>query len=542
MSMPARTSPAACARARSSAPELAHRLAGGRLAGAGVEHREHRLRREPAARRRLRELGPQPGGQGLPRRVGGEQLVGLRLELLDAVAEDGLHEGLARREVPVERADADARRRGRSPPSTCRHPGSRTARAPPRPGAPGCGARRRAASAPGPARRCRPRRCARSWAVLPPDPPDQWVGSGKHLQTEGPSVYYPEAPSVSVSIPPDRIPRGPTPGAPHEHRVARTGPTRPRLRRRHHDRVRQPGLDPRGHVPRPGDGRRRRLDARQRPARASPPTSAPASRRSSGSSTPTRSTLAALLLPAGALGDRFGRRGALIAGIGHLRRRRRAVGARRVAPTQLIALRALMGIGAALLMPGHAVDHHQRVPARGAGQGGRHLGRLRRRRRHARHPGVGRAARAVLLGLDLRRSPPRSPPSRCVGMILVVPSTRAEEHVALDSARLGAVGRRHRPPRARHHRRPRPRLDRSGHADRPRRRRRCSSPRSCWSSCAPTSRCSTRGCSGTAASPPARRRCSCSSSPCSASSSCRCSSCSSCSATARWRPRWRCCR
>ena len=51
----------------------------------------------------------------------------------------------------------------------------------------------------------------------------------------------------------------------------------------------------------------------------------------------------------------------------------------------------------------HAVDHHQRVPARGAGQGGRHLGRLRRRRRHPRHPRVGRAARAVLVGLDLPR-------------------------------------------------------------------------------------------------------------------------------------------
>ena len=35
-----------------------HRLAGGRLAGAGVEHGEHRLRREPPAGRRLRELSP----------------------------------------------------------------------------------------------------------------------------------------------------------------------------------------------------------------------------------------------------------------------------------------------------------------------------------------------------------------------------------------------------------------------------------------------------------------------------------------------------
>ena len=56
----------------------------------------------------------------------------------------------------------------------------------------------------------------------------------------------------------------------------------------------------------------------------------------------------------------------------------------------------------------HALDHHQRVPARGAGQGGRHLGRVRRRRRHPRHPRVGRAARAVLVGLDLPRHRRRS--------------------------------------------------------------------------------------------------------------------------------------
>ena len=114
-------------------------------------------------------------------------------------------------------------------------------------------------------------------------------------------------------------------------------------------------------------------------------------------------TLAALLLPAGALGDRFGRRGALIAGTAIFGIAAAAVGVRRARPRPLIGLRALMGIGAALAHARHAVDDHQRVPARGAGQGGRHLGRLRRRRRHARHPRVGRAARAVLLGLDLPR-------------------------------------------------------------------------------------------------------------------------------------------
>src|SRR5258706_2963108 len=61
--------------------------------------------------------------------------------------------------------------------------------------------------------------------------------------------------------------------------------------------------------------------------------------------------LAALLLPAGALGDRYGRRGALIAGVA-LFGGASAFGAFATAPSQLIALRAVMGIGAALLMPG----------------------------------------------------------------------------------------------------------------------------------------------------------------------------------------------
>ncbi len=62
-------------------------------------------------------------------------------------------------------------------------------------------------------------------------------------------------------------------------------------------------------------------------------------------------TLAALLLPAGALGDRYGRRGALVAGFALFGTAAAlAIGAD--SPTQLIGLRAVMGIGAALVMPG----------------------------------------------------------------------------------------------------------------------------------------------------------------------------------------------
>jgi EmrB/QacA subfamily drug resistance transporter len=62
-------------------------------------------------------------------------------------------------------------------------------------------------------------------------------------------------------------------------------------------------------------------------------------------------TLAALLLPAGALGDRYGRRGTLIIGT-VLFGGAAFLGAFASTPSQLIGFRAVMGIGAALIMPG----------------------------------------------------------------------------------------------------------------------------------------------------------------------------------------------
>jgi EmrB/QacA subfamily drug resistance transporter len=61
--------------------------------------------------------------------------------------------------------------------------------------------------------------------------------------------------------------------------------------------------------------------------------------------------LAALLLPAGALGDRFGRRGALVGGIA-LFGVASVLGATAHSANLLIAYRALAGVGAALIMPG----------------------------------------------------------------------------------------------------------------------------------------------------------------------------------------------
>src|SRR5438477_13158754 len=62
-------------------------------------------------------------------------------------------------------------------------------------------------------------------------------------------------------------------------------------------------------------------------------------------------TLAALLLPAGALGDRYGRRGALVGGVA-LFGGASAIAATAGSANELIMLRAVMGVGAALLMPG----------------------------------------------------------------------------------------------------------------------------------------------------------------------------------------------
>ena len=228
-------------------------------------------------------------------------------------------------------------------------------------------------------------------------------------------------------------------------------------------------------------------------------------------------TLASLLLFAGALGDRYGRRGALLVGIVAVRCRLAAVGVRRLRR----AAHRLPGADRPRRRAdhaGHPVDHHERVPARGAGPGGRHLGRLRRGRRHARDAGRGLDARRVLVAVDLlrhRRGRRRSPSSSSS------PSCRPaapSEHVGLDplgtvlsALGIGALvlGIIEGPIRG---------LDRAAH------RRPRSSPAPCWpsrscaGSCGPSTRCSTPGCSATAASPSARPRCWCCSSRCSACS------------------------
>jgi len=146
-------------------------------------------------------------------------------------------------------------------------------------------------------------------------------------------------------------------------------------------------------------------------------------------------TLAALLLPAGAFGDRFGRRLALAAGL-VVFGGAAGLAATAGSPSTLIVFRALMGVGAALIMPGtlstitSVFPPEERAKAVGiwagfAGTGGT-LGLL-----------ISGALLeqfswgsifVVTAGLAL---------AALIGVVLVVPSTKSSEHVTLDPA--GAV-------------------------------------------------------------------------------------------------------
>ena len=90
--------------------------------------------------------------------------------------------------------------------------------------------------------------------------------------------------------------------------------------------------------------------------------------------------LACLLLPAGALGDRYGRRGALLIGLVVF-----ALGSVAPAilhdPLQIIVARAIAGVGAAFVMPATLSLLTVAYPKDERMQGRRHLGRHGRLRR-----------------------------------------------------------------------------------------------------------------------------------------------------------------
>jgi EmrB/QacA subfamily drug resistance transporter len=140
--------------------------------------------------------------------------------------------------------------------------------------------------------------------------------------------------------------------------------------------------------------------------------------------------LAALLLPAGAIGDRYGRRGALVAGTA-IFGIASALSAFAGSATPLIGLRALTGLGAALLMPGtlstitSVFPPEERAKAVGiwagfAGAGGT-LGIL-----------VSGALLEQFWWGSIFLVTAGLAALACIGVIAVVPSTRSEQHVSLD--------------------------------------------------------------------------------------------------------------
>ena len=130
-------------------------------------------------------------------------------------------------------------------------------------------------------------------------------------------------------------------------------------------------------------------------------------------------SFAVLLATGGRLGDIFGRRRVFLIGVVIFALSSATAG---LAPDQtaLVVSRVVQGVGAALMMPGDALDHHQRLPAARARQGDGHLGRRLRPGARGR-PGARRPPhRARLLagdllpqhpGRDRRRRGHRSSPS-----------------------------------------------------------------------------------------------------------------------------------
>ena len=197
------------------------------------------------------------------------------------------------------------------------------------------------------------------------------------------------------------------------------------------------------HQPRQHDPQRRAADARA--------DWAPPPRSCSGSSTPTCSSSPALLLTAGALGDRFGRRRALTFGLfvfgagsalsaaRHLARDAdrdpRADGRRRRVHHALDAL-----------------DPHQRLPRRRAREGDRHLGRRSRASasRSARSPAAGSSSTPT--GAGSSSSTSRSSSPRCARRALPGARVARPRHPAARPARLRPLDRRPRRARVGDHR------------------------------------------------------------------------------------------
>ena len=117
-------------------------------------------------------------------------------------------------------------------------------------------------------------------------------------------------------------------------------------------------------------------------------------------------TFAVLLVTGGRLGDILGRRRMFLFGVVVFALSSAAIG---LAPDQgwLVAGRADPGRRRRVHDAGHALDHHRDLPARGARQGDRHVGRRVRARAGDRTGGGRRAHRVRLLARDLLPEPAR---------------------------------------------------------------------------------------------------------------------------------------
>ena len=252
-----------------------------------------------------------------------------------------------------------------------------------------------------------------------------------------------------------------------------------RPRRHRPARLRQP-LEDAGRPVHVADHRHRRQHrAQRRPADAAAARRAgrprrPATPRCSGWSTPTASIFAGLLFTAAALGDRFGRKGALQAGlvvfaVGSI------VGAVAGGPAMLIVGRAIMGIGAAFVMPSTLSILTNVFPGRE---------RAKAIAIWAGISGSGAALGPLASGLLLEHfwwgsvfliNLPIIAVALVAGWVLV-PKSKDSTSSPLDPVGRPALDRRAQRPGLRHHRGPAPRLDerrvdRSGSASLP----------SCWS-------------------------------------------------------------
>ena len=108
MSTPSRTAPAACARASNAAPEwrIASHTLGSPSSASSIANMASAASRDTSAA--CRAARATNCASASPGASDASSSSAWRLQLLDTVVEDGFHQRLARREVPVERADADA--------------------------------------------------------------------------------------------------------------------------------------------------------------------------------------------------------------------------------------------------------------------------------------------------------------------------------------------------------------------------------------------------------------------------------------------------